>query len=200
MTDRVRSMTSFAACTDGAAEACGCELPCAIIEPSQSADGNLWRKRCPGLLLKIDRSQEERYVVSYQPALRPSIFGCDIWTAFFNWTQKLYSTLRTPKFCIAMKHSVSNGRWWHVRKEVQCTYLVYVTSIAVTDVIPVSASASWFKWAKGESENVPVKELLLKLAELDCFWVQSFREYTNQVRAHNLHVELRWATLSCGHL
>ena len=55
---------------------------------------------------------------------------------------------------------------------------------AVIYIIPVSASASWFKWAKSESENVPVKELLLKLAELDCFWVQSFREYTNQVRAH----------------
>ena len=41
MTDRVRSMTSFAACTDGAAEACGCQLPRAVIKPSQSADCNL---------------------------------------------------------------------------------------------------------------------------------------------------------------
>ena len=71
----------------------------------------------------------------------------------------------------------------------------------MTDVIPVSASASWFKWAKSESENVPVKELLLKLAELDCFWVQSFREYTNQVRAHaRAELRLAGATLSYSHL
>ena len=48
------------------------------------------------------------------------------------------------------------------------TSCVYVTP---------AAALAWHKYAQTEEEGLPLKELLLMIAQLDFFYIQSVREY-----------------------
>ena len=45
----------------------------------------------------------------------------------------------------------------------------------------ISAAVSWHKYGQTENNALHLKELFMKLAQLDFFWIQSTREYLNYV-------------------
>ena len=45
----------------------------------------------------------------------------------------------------------------------------------------ILAAVSWHKYGQTENNALHLKELFMKLAQLDFFWIQSTREYLNYV-------------------